>query len=452
MTLLKLAIKSSLNRKASVLLTLCTIAISVMLLLSIERVRQDAKSSFSNTISGTDLIVGARTGDIQLLLSSVFRIGHTNNAVSWQSYLDIREKKGVAWTIPISLGDSHKGHAVLGTDAAYFTHYRYGKKQHLAFQHGRPFHNAQEVVLGSEVANTLHYHIGQQIVISHGMGNTSFHHHDDNPMTIVGILAPTGTPVDKTLHIPLIAVEAMHEQNHKKPMMIGKKPQQSSQVEHQYGNAHNHDEGDDKPHDNHDHLHATLDSEPSDLIGTPQQITAFLMGFDSPLYTLQVRRNINMYKAEPLLAIMPGLTLRELWEMLDIVEKILLLFSIVVVLVSLLGMLTTLLATLSQRRRELAILRSVGARPAHIFALMSSEAILITFVGCLVGCILFYALLIVANPILQSQFGIGLTIGWLTNYELTLLGAIMAAGTLMGLLPAARAYFYSLADGMSIKI
>ncbi|MBE0366310.1 ABC transporter permease [Pseudoalteromonas aurantia] len=452
MTLLKLAIKSSLNRKASVLLTLCTIAISVMLLLSIERVRQDAKSSFSNTISGTDLIVGARTGDIQLLLSSVFRIGHTNNAVSWQSYLDIREKKGVAWTIPISLGDSHKGHAVLGTDAAYFTHYRYGKKQHLAFQHGRPFHNAQEVVLGSDVANTLHYHIGQQIVISHGMGNTSFHHHDDNPMTIVGILAPTGTPVDKTLHIPLIAVEAMHEQNHKKPMMIGKKSQQNDHAQHQHAEDHNSHHNEHDEHDNHDHLHATLDSEPSDLIGTPQQITAFLMGFDSPLYTLQVRRNINMYKAEPLLAIMPGLTLRELWEMLDIVEKILLLFSIVVVLVSLLGMLTTLLATLSQRRRELAILRSVGARPAHIFALMSSEAILITFVGCLVGCILFYALLIVANPILQSQFGIGLTIGWLTNYELTLLGAIMAAGTLMGLLPAAKAYFYSLADGMSIKI
>lgn len=455
MTLLKLAIKSTLNRKASVLLTLCTIAISVMLLLSIERVRHDAKSSFSNTISGTDLIVGARTGDIQLLLSSVFRIGHTNNAVSWRSYSDIKERKGVAWTIPISLGDSHKGHAVLGTDATYFTHYRYGKKQYLAFQHGRAFHNAQEVVLGSDVANKLHYHVGQKIVISHGMGNTSFHHHDDNPMTIVGILAPTGTPVDKTLHIPLIAVDAMHKPSHTQPMMIGKKSQKNDHAQHQHGNTHQHAEDDNShhnEHNEHDHPHGTLDSEPSDLVGSPNQITAFLMGFDSPLYTLQVRRNINMYKAEPLLAIMPGLTLRELWDMLDIVEKILLLFSIVVVLVSLLGMLTTLLATLSQRRRELAILRSVGARPIHIFALMSSEAILITFMGCVAGCILFYGLLLTANPLLQSQFGISLTIGWLSNYELTLLGVIMSAGTLMGLLPAARAYFYSLADGMSIKI
>ncbi|MFM9785506.1 ABC transporter permease family protein, partial [Streptomyces scabiei] len=85
------------------------------------------------------------------------------------------------------------------------------------------------------------------------------------------------------------------------------------------------------------------------LTGEPKQITAFLMGFDSPLYTLQVRRNINQYKPEALLAIMPGVTLRELWEMLSIVEKILLLFSSIVVLVSLLGMLTTLLASLNQR-------------------------------------------------------------------------------------------------------
>ncbi|TMP76862.1 peptide ABC transporter permease, partial [Pseudoalteromonas phenolica] len=106
---------------------------------------------------------------------------------------------------------------------------------------------------------------------------------------------------------------------------------------------------------------------------------------DSPLYTLQVRRNINQYKGEPLLAIMPGVTLRELWEMLDIVEKILLLITLAVVLISLLGMLTSLLATLNQRRRELAILRSVGARPWHIFTLLISEAIFITVLGCAFG-------------------------------------------------------------------
>jgi putative ABC transport system permease protein len=472
MNLASLAFKSSWNRKSSVLLTLFTIAISVMLLLSIERVRQEAKSSFANTISGTDLIVGARTGDIQLLLSSVFRIGHANNAVQWQSYEYIKQQRGVAWTIPISLGDSHKGHAVLGTDSSYFTHFRYGKKQMLAFEHGRAFHNGREVVLGSDVAKKLNYHLGEQIVISHGMGNTSFHHHDDNPMTIVGILKPTGTPVDRTVHLPLIAIDEMHGSGHNKsPRMIGKainKPTNEavhSHDEHKDEDHHSHDEHehDDHSHSEHSHdkhgheehqhkTHQLVESEPGDLIGEPKQITAFLMVFDSPLYTLQVRRNINQYQGEPLLAIMPGVTLRELWGMLDIVEKILLLFSIVVVIISLLGMLTTLLATLNQRRRELAILRSVGARPWHIFSLLTSEAVLITLLGCLLGTALFFVAILLAQPVLQAQFGISLSLSMLSSYEVKLLSAIMLAGTVMGLFPALRAYYYSLSDGMSIKV
>ncbi|MBL0688304.1 MAG: ABC transporter permease [Pseudoalteromonas sp.] len=415
MILFKLAYKSLLNRRASVLLTLLTIAISVMLLLSIERVRIDAKSSFSNTISGTDLIVGARTGDIQLLLSSVFRIGHTNNGVSWQSYQYITKQRGVKWSIPISLGDSHKGQAVLGTTLDYFKHYRFAKKQPLVFTQGQAFSSINEVVIGSEVASKLAYKIGDEIVISHGMGNTSFHHHDDNPFKVVGILKPTGTPVDKTLHVPLAAIELIHGGGH-----------------------HDHD-------DHHDHSsHA--------LVGHPKQITAFLMGFDSPLYTLQIRRNINQFKPEPLLAIMPTVTLKELWEMLAIIEKILLLFSFVVVIISLLGMLTTLLANLNQRRRELAILRSVGARPWQLFSLISIESLLTTFLGCLVGCTLFYALMGTTAGYLQSQAGVSINISMLSDYELTLIGVIMAAGFIIGLIPATRAYFYSLSDGMSIKI
>ena len=410
MILAKLAYKSLLNRRASVLLTLFTIAISVMLLLSIERVRIDAKSSFSNTISGTDLIVGARTGDIQLLLSSVFRIGHTNNGVSWKSYEYITSQRGVKWSIPISLGDSHKGQAVLGTTLDYFSHYRFAKKQNLTFNKGHPFAAINEVVLGSEVANKLGYKLNDSIVISHGMGNTSFHHHDDNPFKVVGILSPTGTPVDKTLHIPLAAIDLIHG---------GK---------------------------------ASLENdEDNNLVGHPKQITAFLMGFNSPLYTLQIRRNINQYKPEALLGIMPTVTLKELWEMLAIVEKILLLFSAVVVLVSLLGMLTTLLANLSQRRRELAILRSVGARPWHLFTLISIESLLTTLLGCLVGSALYYLVIFSAGGYLQSHAGISVNLTMLSYYELGLIGVIMAAGFIIGLIPATRAYFYSLSDGMSIK-
>ncbi|WP_105187876.1 ABC transporter permease [Pseudoalteromonas sp. T1lg48] len=423
MILLKLATKSLLNRRASVLLSLLTIAISVMLLLTIERVRMQAKESFAATVSGTDLIVGARTGDIQLLLASVFRIGHMNNGVSWQSYQDISTKRGIKWALPLSLGDTHKGYAVLGTTGDYFTHFQYGKKQHLSFSAGVPFANNNDVVLGAEVAKRLGYDLGDNIVVAHGMGKTSFHHHDDKPLTVVGILAATGTPVDKTLHVPLIAIDQLHGA-------------ETQQAEHLHAEHHD---------DEHDQEHLV------DLVGEPKQISAFLLGFDSPLYTLQVRRNINNYKPEPLMAIMPGVTLRELWGMLAMVEKLLLLFSVVVLVVSLLGMLTTLLANLSQRRRELAILRSVGAKPWHIFSLMSMESLLISLLGTTFGVALCYLLLTLAQPQLQAQAGINIDLQGISSYELMLIAVIMAAAWIVGLIPAIRAYFYSLHDGMSVK-
>ena len=423
MILMKLARKSLLNRKSSVFLSIITIAISVMLLLTIERVRVQAKESFAATVSGTDLIVGARSGDIQLLLASVFRIGHMNNGLSWQSYQDISAKRGVKWAIPMSLGDAHKGFAVLGTSSDYFKHFKYGKKQPLTFAQGAAFSHGNEVVLGAHVASQLGYQLGEQIIVAHGMGNTSFHHHDDNPLKVVGILAATGTPVDKTLHVPLIAIAAMH--------------QTGTQLKTNH-------------HDEHEHEHEHHNSE-VDLIGEPTQISAFLLGFESPLYTLQVRRNINTYKAEPLMAIMPGVTLRELWGMLAIIEKLLLLFSAVVVLVSLLGMLTTLLANLSQRRRELAILRSVGAKPWHIFSLISLESLFISALATGLGVALCYLLLFASHPLLQAYAGVAVTIKALSYYELMLVAGIISAGWLVGLVPAVRAYFYSLHDGMSIK-
>ena len=92
-----------------------------------ERVRSEARASFANTISGTDLIVGARSGDLNLLLYSVFRIGNATNNVNWSTYQEIAARREVAWAIPISLGDSHRGFRVMGTSADYFAHYRFAR-------------------------------------------------------------------------------------------------------------------------------------------------------------------------------------------------------------------------------------------------------------------------------------------------------------------------------------
>ena len=206
----RLAVRSVYNRRMTAGLTVLAIALSVTLLLGVERIRVEAREGFANTISATDLIVGARSSSIQLLLYSVFRLGEPTNNISWETYQEIAGRPEVAWTIPISLGDSHRGFRVLGTDENYFEHYRYSRERRLTLFEGKALADVFDVVLGSEVASTLGYGLEDSIIVSHGIGATSFADHDNAPFTVVGILNKTGTPVDRTVHVTLEGIEALH--------------------------------------------------------------------------------------------------------------------------------------------------------------------------------------------------------------------------------------------------
>ena len=417
-TIMLLAMKSLRNRKFTVGLTLFSIALSVTLLLGVERIRTESRNSFTSTVSGTDLVVGARSGPIQLLLYAIFRIGHATNNISWQSYQEIAQHRAVQWTIPIALGDSHRGYRVMGTTASYFDHFQYGKHQPLQLAQGKPFADLYDAVLGAEAARTLGYTLGQSIVIAHGAGEISLMSHEDKPFTVVGILAPTGTPVDRTVHVSLEAIEAIHIDWQGGAPIPGQK------------------------------ISARL-ARRLDL--TPKAITAFLVKLKTPIDTFTVQRLVNQYKDEPLTAILPGVALQQLWQLIGVAEKALFVVSGFVVVVGLFGMLTALLTGLNERRREMAILRSVGARPIHIFSLIIGEAVLITTLGIILGVLLLQLLLLVAQPILVERFGVVLGMGGLSLHELLLIGVVWLAGLLAGILPGWRIYHYSLVDGLSVR-
>lgn len=414
-----LALKSLLNRRATAGLTIVSIALSVTMLLGVERIRTEAQSSFTSTISGTELIIGARSGPVQLLLYSVFRIGNASNNISWESYQEIAALPSIEWTIPLSLGDSHKGYRVMGTTAEYFAHFRYGRKQQLEFDRGLPFADLYDAVLGAEVATQLGYDIGDPLIIAHGAGEVSFVEHADKPFVVAGLLKPTGTPVDRTIHVRLEGIEAIHIdwQNGMPAQGQTASPEQTR----------------------------TMDL-------TPNQITAFLVKLTSPMATFGVQRFVNEYRQEPLSAILPGVALQQLWEITGVAEKALLTVSSFVVVVGLLGMLTALLTSLNERRREMAILRSIGARPLHVFILIIGEAMGIMLLGIGLGIVMLYGLLILAKPMILSMFGFYLTIGAITAYEALLMGIIFLAGTIIGILPGWRIYRYSLVDGMTVRL
>ena len=416
MILLRLAFASLLARRITVGLTIVAIALSVGLILGVEKVRNGARASFANTISNTDLIVGARSGSVQLLLYSVFRIGNATNNITWQTYQDLASRPEVAWIVPISLGDSHRGFRVMGTTADFFDRYKFRSGQSLSFANGDPFSDVFDAVLGADVAAKLGYRLDDDIVVAHGLA--SFSEHKDKPFRVAGVLEKTGTPVDRTVLVSLEGIEAIHvdwQGGARSGPAISAKAARQMEL-------------------------------------TPKAVTAAMIGVTSRLKVFTLQRAINEYPEEPLLAILPGVALQELWGIVGIAEIALVGVSALVVATALLGMAAMIFSGLNERRREMAIFRAVGAGPGTIFMMLMLEALLLTCIGIGAGVALLYTGLLIARPYIDAAYGLYLPITGLSAHELTVLGAVLVASVVISILPAARAYRLSVADGMTVQI
>lgn len=402
---LELALKSLWHRRLAAVMTALSIAMSVGLLVAVESLRTGARQGFANTISGIDLLVGPRSSGVGLLLYAVFGLGGTQNKVSRESFERYEKHPAVAWAIPIMLGDSHRGFRVIGSDARLFEHYRYRRTQSLQFSSGQAPRADADAVLGAEAARRLSYPLGHRFVLSHGGGaGGSFLDHDDKPFRVAGILAPTGTPLDRAIFVTLEGMEALHEEG-----------------EHEK--------------EDHDHHEAAL--------------SAFYLKLKSRPDTLRLQREIAEDKQEPLSAVIPGVALNELWRTLGYVETALRAVTACVLAAGLLGMLVAIYSTLEERRREMAILRAVGAGPWQVAGLLVFEAGLLATAGIGLGLLAAAGLANRLAPWIEREFG--LTLGAVT-LDPRLLAAILIAGLLTGLLPAWRAYRNTLSDGLTVRL
>lgn len=420
MTLLNILWKSLWNRRLTSMLTVLSIALSVMLLLGIERIRSGARESFSSTISQTDLIVGAKGGTIQLLLYTVFRLGSATANISYDAYRSLKEHPAVKWVIPYSLGDSHRGFRVVGTTDEFYSNYRFRQDRSVSFASGQAPNGVFDVALGSEVAKSLGYRLGDSVAVAHGVTDgPAILNHDDKPFKVVGILNKTGTPIDRSLYITLEGLEAIHMD-----WQEGVPPRRGEET-------------------------------PADRIRKEDvkisQITAVLLRTKNRLETLALQREINTFEAEPLMAIIPGVALSELWSVVSYAEDGLRLVSWSVLVVGLLAMLIALYTSLQERRREMAILRSVGASLASVALLLVSEALLLTILGAMLGVALTYVVLYAFQPVVEAQFGILIPVQPLSLIEWIFVGVILFSGFLVGVVPAMKAYRNSLADGLAVR-
>ena len=622
MLVLDLALKSLRNRAFSTSLTVGSIALSVALLVGVENVRVGMRESFSNTISQTDLIVGTKGGTIQLLLYSVFGMGAPTENVSWEAYRQWAEHPAVEWTIPYSLGDSHRGFRVIGTNEDFYRHYRYRGGQEVALAEGRASEDLLDVTLGADVAAELNYSLGDEIAVTHGLSEVGFLVHDHMPFTVVGVLAKTFTPVDRALYVTLEGMEAIHLEDdghvHDEAEEVsadeghvhdedaaddhdghdhddhaheddsddghphddghdedaaddheGHEHDEETEVadaghdhddhahdedaaddhegyahdeeaaddhdghEHDDGLEHDEDAADDHEgheheteeaaddHDGHEHDdglehdedaaddhegheheteeastddahdhdheaevaaadaehdhdghaheetaaaqtddghaheddgHAHAEAELSIEDVEVNQVTSFFVGTTDRRDVLQLQREINDFEDEPMMAVIPGVALNEMWRSLGFAETGLRLISIFVVLVGLLGMLVSLYTSLDERRREMAILRAVGAGPKRIVSLLVLESVCLAAAGALAGFVLVYVLLLAGQSLVEAQVGLFIPISPPGSIELLFLGAVVTAGFLIGFVPALKAYRTALHDGLTVRV
>lgn len=421
MIFFKLAIKSLRNRAFSTALTVFSICLSVMLLLTVEKAKRAAEEGFTQTISRTDLIVGARSGSLQLILYTVFNMGNATHNISYDSFREISKIPSVAWTIPYSLGDGHRGFRVVGTNEDFFKHYHYRGYHKVEIEQGAVFRDLWDVVIGADVARKLGYKLGNRVVISHGVTKTEgVLNHDDKPFVVSGIMKPTGTPLDRAVYVSLEGLEALHLDWQEGGVPTGNKVISKDKI------------------------------SKADM--KVNSITAFFLGAKSRAETLRLQREINNFKSEPMLAIIPGVVLSELWQGLSYVGGVLRGISWMVVLVGFLGMLIALTTTLNERRREMAILRAVGAKSSQIVGLLVFESALLTTLGVFLGVMLSLLLMAVLGPWVEREFGLYLAGPAFAGKELLYIVGTLVGGTVIGLIPALRAQRTALKDGLSIKI
>ena len=415
--LLKLTFNSLYARLLTVGMTVFAISLSLMLYMSVEKLRTSAYTSFTDTISQTDLIVGARTSSVQLLLYSVFRIGNATNNITWESYADVIDRKEVAWSVPISLGDSHKGFRVMGTNSEFFKRYKFRGGQSIELEQGKNLDDLYDVIIGAGVAEKLNYSVGTPLIVSHGL--QSFSDHDDQPFRVSGILAKTGTPVDNTVIVSLEAIEAIHVD-----WSTGAKiPGQITPVE---------------------------EIRQMDL--SPKNITAALIGVNSKLQIFQLQRWINEYPEESLSSILPGVALQELWRIVGVVENLLLGISVTVIFTTLIGMTAIIFSSLNERRREMAIWRAMGASPKVVIGLLMLEAFIISVMSIIVSTVMLFLTLYVLQPWIDNTYGILVNIETLAVKDIYIFMLFILSASLVSLIPAIRAYWFSINDGMTIKI
>ena len=418
-----LAWRSAWSRRHALAMVALSVSVSVLILLGVQQLRHDARQSFTQALSGVDLIVGPRGSASELMLYSVFQVGRPSRNMAHEAYVALRALPQVRWAVPVQLGDTYRGFPVLGTTPELFEVFQ-TQGARLQWAQGRPFADPQadagavvEAVLGAQVAARHGLSVGDRLVLTHGRSDGLAPDHADQPFTVVGVLQATGAPIDRNVIISLQGFEALH-QGMGAPGLpwlegVGAAP--------------------------------TV-AERAALV--PRELTAVWVGLHARTEVFSARRGIERLPQDSLMAVLPGVALDELWQVVKLAENALLAIGVLVAVSGMLSVAAVLMVGLSARRKELAVLRALGATPLALLGLVWLEALCVCLLGMLGGLVLHGLGLWALQDLLRTELGIAVQWGWPTAEVAWSLAGLVLAAWLAASVPALRAYRLSLVDGL----
>jgi putative ABC transport system permease protein len=405
------------HKALSTALTITTFAAGVAMIVVLLLVNAQLQNEFANNLKGIDLVVGAKGSPMQLILSSVFHLDIPTGNIPLDAAEKLSKHPMVKEAIPLSLGDNFRGYRIVGTTTAYPEHYQAKLKAG-----GRYWGKEMEAVLGAEVAARSGLKPGDTFAGSHGL-TSGGEVHAQFPYTVVGILAPTDSVMDRLVLTGMESVWYIHEHHHH---------------DHDDGDAdeadeHHEQQGVQHQDDHHEDHHAGETDHDHE-----REVTSLLISYNSPLAAAGLPRLIN--KTTSMQAASPAFEMARLNAFMGRGTETLKYFAWFLIALAGFGIFAGLYNAMNERRYDLALMRSFGARPGKLFALMMTESLVVSLVGAAVGVVTGHLLVEGISTWLANAKHIHMTGRLFLIEEAWLLPVSLAVGALAALLPAIRVY------------
>ncbi|MCK5861315.1 MAG: ABC transporter permease [Candidatus Hydrogenedentes bacterium] len=386
------------NRKVTTLLTILSVALGVGLISAVLTLREETQKRFETEGQAFDIVLGAKGNPLQLVLSTVYFLDAPTGNINISVFNELKDHEDVTAAFPIGMGDSYKGYRIIGTtrDLMDFT---YGDRTPYALAAGHYFEKPYEVVVGANVAQDANLELGDTFVGTHGFVDIASLVHKDHPYTVTGILARSGSPNDRAIFCDIQSVWDVHA----------------------HCEGHDHEAGESCAH------------QPGN------EITAALIKLASPAIRFEFKQNVNRnYNA---MAAIPIQEIQKLYEqLLGIAKLVLLAIGYLVVAISSLSILIGLYMAILQRKRDLAIMRALGASRGEIFGAVIIEAFWVTLLGIGAGWLMGALVCMVLNYYLVAQLGFHVPAVQMTPDLIAAYSTVILMGLVAGILPAWQAY------------